>query len=118
MLSALRLLLIVLFLFVTTTIAINGTLPIASRCLARHYAMTLPQYSVNIAPMEEETSTQPRVMSQQGSNVPPTSTNDEEVVSSSLSSQLAHGITVAHANLVETWKVQFCPTSSKIDVFV
>jgi len=104
-LSVLWFLFIILCLFVTTTIAIKGTLPIASRRLTRTIAMTQMREDVDASPLEEGASAQEVEMPQERSSAPQVTTNGGESVSSNISSQLAHGITIAHGHLVETWKV-------------
>jgi len=113
MLSVLRLLLVILCLFVTTTIAIKGTLPIASRRLACTFAMaSMHEYDYS-ALLRQGASAQEKQLPQDEGVDSRATTNDEEAVSSNISLQLAHGIAVAHSNLVETWKVWFCVSSSK-----
>lgn len=118
MFSALRLLLVILWLFVTTTVTIKMTLPSASRRLTRHDAMIPRVEDVNATSLEEGISTQAEETPQEGSSSPPITTVDEQRVLSSLPSQLAHGVTIAQGKLVETWKVCSYVSSSKNNEFV
>lgn len=105
LLAVLRLIAAIVYLLVGTAIAIKGTLPIGSKQLVRQNAMPSFHHNVSRVSTQNNTSDGEGEIAQERNGDVRMTSNEEQAVSSNLSSRIAHGIATTQGNVIETWKV-------------
>jgi len=106
--SILRLVAIIVYLLVGTSLTIRATLPILSRRLFRQHAMTPLLAASSSALIEARATPREGEITQEEDSVHQVSTGREEVSLSRMASRRASRVTLVQDNVIETWKVSSC----------